>query len=594
MMKNLLTTTLILTLFVQTSWAQQSCPLTNSKLTDLRAAASKLAKTITLSAECKAYQDTVNQTNSELKGLAEEIAKSDEGGEISDKESTAIEAVSKLDTITNLFKDKKCGEQLSGFLGYTEAFIDVATGMSPFLALYGGPAAMPWVLGTALGGAAVKTFISFFKNKSIDMRNPDQSDMFIKNSCSFYNLDMIKTSIDDLQLNQSTKLENELAKAREKLNIHLTRALKEPGSNNIDRLNIAEKDEEKIKYLQEHFKADPFEACIYISAYASFQDGPGNNNLVSRVWLNYEETINKTPFRLELEKRYFIDDLNHSAATVREDKCKEVGSRWLNKMESLSQKGIALLRKKVSEEPEVAGYEVWKNEKKKLEETIKVLEAKIKFFQEMTSQGFNIEYSEIIRSHEMVQDSIFESYKYLVVLRTKGLAEAWLKVKQEDSHKEYKTFLSMKKDTEKRIRNIEQTVGISPLTNEAVADFADEYFEKNGKEHPEVHNNVLVDVCNQLRQTWSSWYNGLIHAKAGKDYCVTFDKVINKLEYPHVQKLCFGTSSKIGYRHSSLKNQVRDFNSLRPLADEVIAKMHELSCQKKGEFSQEILKLPLE
>jgi hypothetical protein len=120
-------------------------------------------------------------------------------------------------------------------------------------------------------------------------------------------------------------------------------------------------------------------------------------------------------------------------------------------------------------------------------------------------------------------------------------------------------------------------------------------FERYGKEHTEVHNNVLVDVCNQLRQTWSSWYNGLIHAKAGKDYCVTFDKVINKLEYPHVQKLCFGTSTRMGYRHNSLKNQVRDFNSLRPQADEVMAKMRELSCeQKKGEFSQEILKLPLE
>ena len=593
-MKNFFTIIFVFTFFIQTSLAQQSCPLTNSKLTDLRAAASKLAKTITLSAECKAYQDTVNQTNAELKGLAEQIAKSDDGGEITDKESTAIEAVSKLDTITNLFKDKKCGEQLSGFLDYTEAFIDVATGMSPFLALYGGPAAMPWVLGTALGGAAVKTFISFFKNKSIDMRNPDQSDMFIKNSCSFYNLDMIKTSIDDLQLNQSTKIENELSKAREKLKTHLEAAPKEPGSNNIDRLKTAEKDQEKIKYLQEHFKADPLEACIYISAYASFRDGAGDNNLVSRVWSNYEETINGTPFRLELEKRYFIDDLNQSAAIVSEEKCKEVGSRWLNKMESLSQKGMTLLQKKVSEEPQVADFENWKNEKKKLEDTIKVLEAKIKFFQEMTSEGFNIEYSGIIRSHEMVQDAIFESYKYLVLLRTKGLAEAWLKVKQEDAHQEYKTFLSMKKDTEQRIRNIEQTVGISPLTKEAVSDFAREYSEKNGMEHSEVHNNVLVDVCNQLRQTWSSWYNGLIHAKAGKDYCVTFDKVINKLEYPHVQKLCFGTSTRRGHRHNSLKNQVRDFNSLRPLVDEVIAKMRELSCQKRGEFSQEMLKLPLE
>lgn len=598
-MKKILCTSLVLTLLIQTSWAQQSCPLTNSKLSDLRTAASKLAKTITLSAECKSYQDTVNQANAELKKVADQIAAIDdvEGEEEKpDLKDAAVHAVTQLDTINTVFKDKRCGEELVGFLDYAEAFVDVANGMAPFLALYGGTAAMPWVLGPALGGAAAKALITFFKNKSINMRNPDQSNMFIKNSCSFYNLDLIKNSIDDLQLNQFTRIEKELVDARRKLENLQDAAPREPDSQIVTRIKKAEKDKEKIKYLQDQFKADPYEACIYIGAYASHQDGPEGDNLVHRVWNNYEETIKESPFRLDLEKSYFVHELNLSATSLDSENCKELGLRWLNKMDSLSGQGITHLTKLVSEQPDVVAFENWKTEKSKVEENVKVLEAKIKFFQEMTSDGFNIEYSEIIRSHEIVQDSIFSSYKYLAVLKMKGLAEAWLRVKQEDAHEEYQSFFKRKKEVEKRINKIVETVGIRPgdLSPSVISEFANNYFSRNRREHNEVHNNVLTDVCNQLRQTWASWYNGLVHSRAGKDYCVTFDKVINKLDYPGVQKLCFGTSSRVGHRLNSLKNQVRDFMAIKPHADEVAEKMKELSCSQRGELTQDLLKLPLE
>src|SRR5690606_4023395 len=153
-----------------------------------------------------------------------------------DLKEAAVHAVTQLDTINTIFKDKRCGEELVGFLDYAEAFVDVANGMAPFLALYGGTAAMPWVLGPALGGAAAKALITFFKNKSINMRNPDQSNMFIKNSCSFYNLDLIKTSIDDLQLNQFTRIEKELDDARNKLQTLEDAAPNEPDSQIIARV----------------------------------------------------------------------------------------------------------------------------------------------------------------------------------------------------------------------------------------------------------------------------------------------------------------------------------------------------------------------
>lgn len=560
---------MLLTLLTQSTWAQQSCPLTNSKLTDLRASASKLAQKIILSPECRSYQESVNQANADLKNIAEQIVAKEEGkaSTEADLETTALHAVTQLDTISTLFKDKRCGGELVGFLDYVETFVDVATGMAPFLAIYGGPAAMPWVLGPALGGAAVKALISFFQNKAINMRDPDQSNNFIKNSCSFYNLDLIKSSIDDLQLNRFSRIEEELLKNQERLRAIENSAPQKPQTDLISRVKESEEDQGRIRYLQDNFKADPFEACIYMRAYASKEDGPLGYNMVDRVWSNYEQTLNDNPFRRELEKNYFLVNLNQQVSEIDPAKCKDLGSRWLNKLENLAVKGTESLRKRISEEPEVIAYENWKAQKAKVIETITVLEAKIKFLHEMTSDGFNIEYSEIIRSHQLVKDSIFDSYKYLVVLKMKGLAEAWLNVKQEDAYREYKSFFNRKEDVEERIQDIQQT-GL-------------------------LQGGELVDVCNQLRQTWNSWYNGLVHARAGKDYCIAFDKVINKLDYPSVQKLCFENNYERGSSRNSLKSQVKDFEEIKPEADDVAARMKELSCGSRGDVSAELLQLPM-
>lgn len=590
------TTFLILIALASNVWAQQSCPLTNSKLSDLRTAASKLATNISLSASCKQYENTVNQANEELKQIATQIdATGTTTTNTSATESTALamNALTQLNNIGSIFNNDKCGEELAGFLDYAEAFTDVAIGITPFLALYGGAEAMPWVLGTALGGAAIKSLISFFKNKSVDMRNPDQSNALIKNSCSFYNLDLIKSSLDDLELRQSPKLQVELEQARENLKRIERLEPKKPDTDLAQRLRLAELDTERVAYLQGQFKLDPVEACSYIEAYASKQDSSSGSSLIERVWENYEVTLKKFPFRMDLEKKYFFDDLNASAQTMDQGLCKDLGLRWLNKIANLSEVGITQLRKDVSQDSSVQIYETWLAEKKKTEDSVKVLEAKMKFFEELTSSGFSIEYSEIIRSHKQVQDTLFESQRYLVLLKAKGLAHAWLKVKQEDAYIEFKNFETRKKEVNERIAKIEKIIGVNSLHATAVQNFALNYQARNQREHSEVHKNALIDVCNQLRLTWNAWYNGLIHARAGRDYCVTFDQVINKLDYPEVQKLCFGTSSKIGHKLSSLKNQVKDFEAIKPQADEIIAEMRSLSCEGKSEMSEKIMALPI-
>ncbi len=592
-MNKILSFFLLSILLTQSLWAQ-SCPLTNTKLTDLRIAAATLAQNVSLSPACQKYEVTVNQANQNLKDLAEKMSLSDGTSGVEENRVTALQALTQLNKVSSVFNDKNCGKELIGFLDYLDAFADVANGMAPFMALYGGPEAMPWVMGTALGATAVKSIVSFFKSKSIDMRNPEQSTAFLRNSCSFYNLDLVKSSIDDIEINRFSRLEIEFQAAKQELAKITQNAPSEPNSDLHERVEEAYRNKDRLRFLQQSFQADPLEACIYIQAYASLQDGSGNHAVVTSVWENYEETLKETPFRLELEKNFFLNNLNASASQVALSNCKEVGQRWLSKMDSMSQSGIVHLEKRIAKQPTVKEYEQWKLDKEKATQAVAILESKINYLNEMRSGGFDIEYSQIINSHEQVKDALFQSYKYLLFFNFEGLAGAWLKTKQEDARSEAKKFAKRRDEFEKRVKKIKKIVSNSEiLYKEDMTKFALSYVTENGKEHPEVHKGTHQDLCNQLRETWTSWYNGLIHARAGKNYCVTFNKVINQLEYPNVQRLCFGTSSKLGFEHSSLKNQVKFFEELKVEADRLVEEMSTLSCEDRGTVDDKLLNLPL-
>lgn len=555
----------------------QSCPLTNSKLTDLRVSAMKLSQKISLSPQCQKFEEQVNEANANLTSLATQISDMGEGDfSLGDKQSTALAAVAQLNTVTAVFNDKTCGKELVGFLDYAEAFADVANGIAPFLALYGGSESMPWAIGTALAATTVKSLINFFKSKTLDMRNPEQSAAFIQNSCSFYNLNLIKNSIDDLQMNRLSKIEEELERNINELARLDNARPAEPQGNFHNRLEEALRDQERIGFLTQSFKQDPLESCVYIQAYANGQDG----GLINRVWDNYAEAIAKDTFRLELETNYFHNMLNKEAQNLNFGACKELGQRWLNKVSSISREGIIFLEAKVKEEPDFTEFENWKKQRAKVAQDIDVIEAKIAYLESMLGEGFDIEYSEIIRSHDQIQDALFMSYKYFLVLNFKGLTEAWLKVKQEDAFIEYRAFYNKKKEVERKIERVLKTIGSNDLDANKIKNWAEAYRKKNNKDHNEVHSGTVVEICNQLRQSWTSWNNGFVHSRAGRNYCLTFDKVINQMDYPSVQKLCFGTSSKVGYQHNSLKNQVRDFEAARSDADEVVTLMNKLSCSR--------------
>lgn len=604
-MKQILTFSLLAMMIVPRSWAQQSCPLTNAKLTDLRTAASKLAKQIILSPECKAYQETANQANAQLKDIATKIQEYDqkqaqasgttlEGSGI-DAKATALAAVTQLDTVSNLFKEDRCGQELVGFVDYASTFVDVALGMAPFLALYGGAEAMPWVLGGSIGGAAAKALLSFFKNKNVNMRNPDQSNSFIKNSCAFYNLHVIKSSLDDLQMKQTPMIEQSLADSKNKLIQMKGQSPEEPNVEILARLKLAEKDKEKIKFLKDQMTTDAVEGCSYVKTFASREDQNYTGSLVDRTWENYAESLKDNRFRQDLERKYFMDELNPDISNLTDTKPEDIVkcNRWVTKVTNMNEAGLVALRKAVDENAELKTYRTHVSSKGKLEESIKLQEARLKFFQELTGNGFNIEYSEIIRSHLQVQDALFDSSRWLKLLRMKGLAEVWLRVKFEDAQVGMNDFKTRKKEVEDRIAKAEKTMAMR-FSKESIEQFSQRHQATTGKTHPEISPALMTDVCNQLKRTWSSWYNGLIHARAGKDYCGTFDTVINRLDYPYVQTLCFGTTDRGGKKLASLRNQVDQFLSRKAEADAVAERIRALSCKESSDLTQELLALPLE
>ncbi len=590
------------------AWSQQTCPLTNAKLTDLRVAAGKLLKNINLSAECQAYANTVNQANKNLSGVINQIkdaedkkANSTDGTSTAteanklDNKALALGAITQLNTINSVFNDKKCGQQLAGFLDYADAFTDVVVGMAPYLALYGGAAAGPWVLGPAIGGAAAKAIISFFKNRQIKMNDPDQSNAFIKNSCSFYNLNVIKNSIDEVQLHQTPRVEKEFLSAKVKLAEMVRNPFPKPNNNVAKTLSLAEKDQVQLKYLQDQIKVDPIEGCSYIMAFVSESDKNKDGSMLARVWKNYED-FSEPSFKLDLEKRYFEHDLTETL-NLDSSKCSGLGPKWVNKMMGFNDSSLVSLRKAADEDKQVKDYRAWQAKKDEQELLVKALEAKLNYFREMTGSGFNIEYSEIIRSHDLIQDTIFDSYRFMRVLKTKGsLAEEWLKMKFTNAEANDREFSSRKKEVEDRIQDITTTMGlpsVQAVDRKSVANFVTSYNAKNNAENSVVTKSVLVDVCTQLRNTWASWYNGLVFARAGRDYCVAFDNVINKLDYPDVQMLCFGTNDKKGNKWNSLRNQVEAINKRKPEADQISAYMDQFGCRSVEDTDGDLLKLPI-
>lgn len=590
--------------FVLNAQAQLSCPLTNNSLTDLRAAASKLSTTVVLSANCQAYQDTINKSTEELKGLADRISTLDgtDPLDLSDptdiqakeRQDLALKTVEQLNNLNSVFKSDKCGEEAAGVLDYADGFTDMVTGVSPFLALYGGAAAAPWVLGTTLGGAAAKLIIGFFKGKAVDMRKADQSTAFIKNSCAFYSFNQVKMSLDDLRLNQMPLLEVQLNAAKDTLSSLEKNSPPEPRLDLYLEQKASEKDKDRVLAIQSRLANDPMEACSYIGRYARGEDARDGKGLVERVWDLYVENFKSTTTNLNWEKDYFMSQLNFQLIGIPQDKaaCTDLATRWVNKMIAVADAGQSSAKKIINENEEMKPYLAWVERKNSKAALVNTLEAKLKFFNMVTSSGFNIEYSEIIRGHKQVQDTLFESYRYLSLIKMKGLAEAWLKVKQEDAALGLTEFKSRKFQITKRLENIQKILGDGVELNAAnIQAFAANYKNTYNQEHRDVHKSVTIDVCNQLRKAWSSWYGSLIHAEAGRDYCVAFDNVIDKMDYPDVQKICFGLrKGRPGNKSDSLRNLVQHIKTYRPKGEELLGVMKSLSCREAPETTSDLLK----
>lgn len=604
-MRFLFSAVLVMTVVLRAE-AQLVCPLNNGHMVDLRAAAAKLSSTVVLSANCQGYQDNINKASDELKKLADKIVDLDDADTVStsdtvstdpetqERQELAVKTIENLNTLNSVFKSNKCGEEVSGFLDYADGFTDMVTGVSPFLALYGGAAAAPWVLGTTLGGAATKMMIGFFKGKDIDMRKSDQSAAFIKNSCSFYAFNQVKMSLDDLKLNQMPLLEVQLNAAKATVESYDKQSPPEPELALYHAQKASEKDKDRVLAIQSRIAGDPWEACAYISKYARGEDTPGKTGLVQRVWDLYVENVKSVGTDLAWERDYFMSQINFQLVGIPADKasCTDLATRWTNKMIIVADAGQSAAKKIIAESKDMKPYLTWYEKKQAQLSLVNNLEAKLKFFNMVTGPGFNIEYSEIIRGHQEVQDTLFRSYRFLSMIKMRGLAEAWLKVKHDDAEMGLEDFKGRKLNIDKRISKLKQLLGPGVEFNAANIQKMAEKHKETRDERKVLQISSTVDLCNQLRKAWSSWYSGLVHAEAGRDYCLAFDNVIDDMDYPDVQQMCFGIKKKHGI--TSMRSLVKDIKEARPQGEELLAHMKALSCRQATETTADLLKTKLE
>jgi hypothetical protein len=575
------------------------CPLINPQLTNLRMSSAKLAKTIVLSTKCQKYQETVNSLAKDLSNTVGSIDVAIANGAMTTPNPTtnsqnaqlASMAVLQLNQVQRMFNNRDCGGEVLTFLDFSEAFVDTVLGISPFLALYGGSDASPWVLSTALGASALKILITYLQSIKIDMRDPDQSNAFLKNSCSFYILNQVKKSLETVEATRLPKIKNDILEVQKKLKEVQAKEPLQPNSDMSADLNLAQKDKAWLDYIQKKWDTDPREACVYISMHAQKKEEASGTSpeLIDRLvnqYVHYSDP--KTP-GINAEPAYFkqnLSDLFLNLNNKDKDFCIDASRRWLNKAKEFNAANIKNLSLQLSKNDIFINYKSWNDKVSTLQSHLSVLEKRWSFMTSLVeSPGYTIEFSEITRNYDKTATTLFDTRRAIVV-NIKGLAGSWLKVKIEDAKLKIEDFKERQVhifDLFSKIRTELKLSTQTALNRDHILQFASSYQDKNKHEHKIINKGLASDICSMLNKTWQVWFDGLNHSRAGRDYCMAFSDVIDPKTYPDVHAQCFDVESK-----HSLKSLVQSIEGEKKSADIILELMNDFQCKKSPDLDPNI------
>jgi len=534
----------------------QSCPFTSPRFKDLKAASAKLASALAESPDCQADADELSRIGTNISSLTQqaEASETDPNSTDTEKQAIASHLVSSFGQVNTIF-NSRCGARLRNFLDYSEAFVDTVNGLSPYLALYAGPSAGPWVLGTALGGALLKTFITYIRGRGIDMTLAAHRESFITHSCSFYNLNQILKSIENAETFGLANINDDLERARSR-RAELERIKPEkPNTPIIQDLDSSQKIAAELSELKKLLAQDPGIACLMIQDHVKKIRESDPNALGSKILSQFRSYALDNSAQARWKVKYFeeieLPELTENftiSATAPED-CKERATIWLSRFESFNGESTKVMKAQLQEMPNMKNYVSWENQTKALDQDLKILEKRRDFILGLSQDGGAFDISEIISNRDEAQDLLFDKMHMLEPV----LAWQWLKFKREEAVSSNKEAGKLAQAIDKRLRETQAKIGKGLNESNLQA-----YLRERGA-RSEVSNNVIDDLCAQISFANSKVYASDKHVDAAYGYCVAFSGTINERNFGAMHKICFKESSK-----SSLKNirsGLRDSNS---------------------------------
>jgi hypothetical protein len=547
----------------------QSCPFTNPRYKDLKASSAKLASALAESADCQGEAQHLSNLGAQLSTLAvqAEASENDPSVTTDQKALLATEIVSHFGQINSAF-NSRCGARLRNFLDYTEAFVDTVNGLSPFLALYAGPNAGPWVLGTALGGAFMKAVLTFIRGRGIDMTQASHREAFITHSCSFYNLDRILKSIENAETFGLASLDEDLEMARSRKATLQQLKPERPDLPILAELDATQNVHKKLEEIKTLLNSDPGIACLMIQDHINQLSNGNEDSLGQQILNRYQRHVLDNSAQARWKVKYFQEielpelTTNFKISALQPEACKQRGELWVNRFEIFNSEAKVALQTETEKIPQLQVLVEWEKEMKSIEQNIVLSEKRREFVLSLSRDGGAFDISEIISNRDEAQKLLFQKIHIFEPI----LAWQWIKFKREEVQNTNKDASKLSWAIDERLKSTQTRIN-STLNPQNLAS----YIAAN-RNNPQVSNNVIDDLCAQISYAQSRVYASGKHLEAGFGYCVAFSGLINKQNFSAMHKTCFDERDRRSMkrvRDEVAQSNREIFNYLRQVSEQL-------------------------
>lgn len=588
-------------------YADQSCPLSNPIYKDLRSAATALEKKVLLPPGCEKIQQDLEQSGKQISKAAEDLSNLSKYGTLTPSptpsstpsptssanpyntlagESAVRVAVSGLVDIGKTFNrfggNDDCRKTLMTKADYLLAVIETLNALSPYVLLFDGSAssskALPWVLGTSVLGSTIQMFVQMYQQKDFDMSKSEQRQIFIDNSCGFFNLNENLRSIlqartgeiSDVdqkvsQLDAEIKAADASAPPVPKMNERIAK-VDEELKKDRDRMAVLVKRSVDVNddaftcslvhgYVTkaQNGSAFPLPAVNRFDELLREDEAQGEDRSEQRALLGFFVLINRPG--------YYLSGVSDVTALDVKDlqECSRKAKQWLNITgQILTATDSELAKPGRRDLSKTDAYKVrqkWEEELGKKKAKLAELKLRQSFLVQLAAKGEDNDISELLDTHTTVRKAIFDdAKKSFWGQRKPGPAEAWLQHKIGES--------SMKlKDFEKLLRRANQ-----------------EWLKKWVVTFPDDSSRKFA--CGYMENVVMTWLSASKHLNAAQLFCDTFSQTINDASSPSVTKVCVGSFDRKGKKveDSDVSKTGRNIDRFKDTTNQVYEWMKDANC----------------